>query len=315
MRCPLTYENITEPGKRYSSKGLALLSKNLTNLKDFQFTREQQREQTQIMGTTLSIQGVQPKLRVHLNTTEESFEISEKGSTFILKPQNLLWDSLPENEDLTMHLASTAGIDTPLHGLIYCIDGSLAYWIRRFDRPSLKSPNRIKIAVEDFAQLNNFPRHNKYESSIENITQIIEKHTTFPLLEKEKLFKRIIFNYLVGNENAHLKSFSLMTDKKVIKLTPAYDLINTTLALGDKVNQEIALSLNDKKAELSPDDLLNYFGMDVLKISQRRLEKILKEIIVSTKKWPSLIESSFIPTHMKKDYLNLTRSRLKYLLS
>lgn len=315
MHCPITYEEITQSSNRYSGKGLALLSKNLSTLNDFDFNRDQQHEQIQVLGTTLSIEGAQPKLQVTLNTAESRFEPIEKGSTFYLKPQNLLWDYLPENEDLTMRLAATAGIETPLHGLIYCTDDSFGYWIRRFDRPSLKSPNRLKLAVEDFAQLCGLPRDKKYDGSLEEVAKIIEQYTTFPLLEKEKLFKRTIFNYLVGNENSHLKSFALVTDNKVVKLAPAYDLMNTTLALGDKVMQELALSLNGKKVDITPDDLLNYLGMDLLKISQNRLEKMLKEIIFATRKWPTIIESSFIPPYMKEDYLNLTKARLKHLLS
>lgn len=132
----------------------------------------------------------------------ECFEIVELGGTFILKPPHPIYDELPQNEDVTMRLAKSVGIEVPFHGMIYNIDDSLTYLIKRFDR----LPRGHKVATEDFSQLMGHSRDTKYESSMEKLIPVIEKHCTFPLLEKMKLFRRTLFNFLVGNEDMHLKN-------------------------------------------------------------------------------------------------------------
>lgn len=315
MRCPITYEVIADQDKKYSQKGLKLLSKNITDLKDFPYTRTEQIGQTQVMAAALSIQGVQPKLAVTLNANEEAFEVASAGGTYILKPQNLLWNSLPENEDLTMRLAKSVKLEVPLHGLIYCKDGSLSYWRRRFDRPSLKSPGRLKYACEDFAQLSGANRKTKYQGTMEKVVNVIETYTTFPLLEKEKLFRLTLFNFLVGNGDMHLKNISLLTENQLVRLAPAYDLINTHIAMGEKRQDEIALFLNDKKCNLRSKDFIDYFAIECLKLPQLRIKKIVKEIILATKKWPDIIHISFLAPTLKEDYVHLVNKRLKQLLS
>lgn len=315
MRCPITYEVITDQDRRYSQKGLSLLSKNITDLKDFSYTRNVQIGQTQVMGATFSLQGMQARLNVTLNSAEEIFEIAETASTFIIKPQNILCSCLPENEDLTMRLAKLAGIEVPIHGLVYCKDGSLSYWMRRFDRPSLKSPGRLKFAVEDFAQLSGINRKAKYQGTMEKVAGIIETYATFPLLEKEKLFRLTLFNFLVGNKDVHLKSFSFLTENQMVKLGPAYDLINTHIAMGGKDQKEIALPLNNKTSGLRSIDFIDYFAIDFLKLPQSRIKKIVKEIILAAKKWPEMIHVSFLAPSLKEDYVHLVNKRLKQLLS
>ena len=147
-RCPITYEEINEREK-YSSKGLKLLSPYLKDLKDFPFTAEEQRQEALARASKISIQGVQPKLSVRLSPQKSSFIIVDQKGTYIIKPQNQLYQSLPENEDLTMRLAKSVGIEVPLHGLCYAKDGSLTYFIRRFDRYG-RDKKRMQ---EDFAQL------------------------------------------------------------------------------------------------------------------------------------------------------------------
>lgn len=315
MRCPITYEVITDQNKKYSQKGLKLLSKNITDLKDFQYSRNAQIGEIQVMAAVRSFQGMQPRLNVSLNATNEAFEIKATEGTFILKPQNLLWPSLPENEDLTMRLAKAAGLDVPLHGLVYCRDGSLGYWMRRFDRPSLKSPGRMKYASEDFAQLSGTHKKNKYQGTMEKTVDIIETFTTFPLLEKEKLFRLTLFNFLVGNEDAHLKNLSLLTENQVVKLAPTYNLINTHIITGDKGQEELALSLNNKRNNLKSQDFIDYFAIEYLKLPQTRIKRIVKEMILATKKWPEIIHISFLAPTLKEDYVHLVNKRLNQLLS
>lgn len=131
-RCPITYQLCGE--QKYSKEGLRLLSPRLQNLKDFPFGEEEQLELALKYADKLSFSGVQRKLNAHLAISTEMFEVVPRRGNFIIKPQSPDYSELPQNEDLTMKLADCVGIDTPLHGLMYCSDGSLSYFIKRFDR-------------------------------------------------------------------------------------------------------------------------------------------------------------------------------------
>ena len=308
-RCPITYTPLSSDAVKYSKKGLTLLSRTLTHLNDLPYAQTEQLEKAKNMAIKMSIQGVQPKLSALLNTRQQGFELTEQGGTFIIKPQSNNWAHLPENEDLTMRLAQSIGIEVPLHGLIYCKDESLSYWIRRFDRPSLKSPLTQKLPIEDFAQLSGETRHTKYRSTMEKVAKIIEKFCTFPALEKEKLFKLTLFNFLTGNEDMHLKNFSLITRDNTVSLSPAYDLLNTTLAMGINTREELALPLNGKKNNLKRTDFIDYFAQERLQIMPTLIKAILKEIETKLDHWHEMIEISFLPPPYKLGYKNLLTSR------
>ena len=267
-RCPITYDEVTK-GK-YSIKGLHLLSPRLKELLDFPFSAKEQISIAQDLATKLSIQGVQPKLSAKLNVTVSSFEVVEKFGTFILKPPHHLYEEVPQNEDVSMKLAKLCGIEVPLHGLIYNKDKSLSYFIKRFDRGSKKT----KFPVEDFSQLMGFDRDTKYNTSLEKTITIIEKYCTFPMIEKERFYKLILFNFLIGNEDMHLKNYSLITQDVITRLSPSYDLINTSIIF--KTQEEVALTLNSKKSNLKKYDLVDYLGNWTFD----KTSSIFKEIIL-----------------------------------
>lgn len=301
-RCPITYELCNN--KKYTLKGLQQLSKSLKNLNDFPYTAKEQIQMAAQYASKLSIQGVQPKLSVILNVKKEEFEVVEKNGRFIIKPPHHLYEEVPQNEDLTMRLAKIVGIETPFHGMIYNIDGSLSYFIKRFDR----SRNR-KIAVEDFSQLLGYSRETKYESSMEKVTSVIEKHCTFPVIEKLKLFRIVIFNFITGNEDMHLKNFTLIRNENKIELSPAYDLLNTTIIM--KAKEEIALPIRGKKKKLNRNDFINYFGMDRLGLSESILRNELLRFEKSLSEWNILINNSFLSENMRIQYQNLIADRWK----
>lgn len=194
-RCPITYEPLSaEERGRYSKKGLRRLSSALTSLHDLESSAEEQRREALARATKLSIQGVQPKLSARLAVRKGHFELIDRGGTYILKPQTELFLHLPENEDLSMRLAKTVGIEVPLHGLIYSADDSLTYFIKRFDRVARAG----KLAVEDFAQLSGHFRTTKYDFSMERLAPILERYCTFPAVEKLELFRRTLFSFLIG---------------------------------------------------------------------------------------------------------------------
>lgn len=300
-RCPITYEICHS--EKYSKKGIKLLSKQLNELNDFPFTAQEQIELASQIATKLSIQGVQPKLSVILNLMKKEFEVVERGGLFLLKPPHPLYQELPQNEDLTMRLAKIVGIEVPFHGMIYNIDGSLSYFIKRFDRLSKNQ----KLAVEDFSQLLSNSRDTKYDSSMEKVISVIEKHCTFPALEKLRLFRLIIFNFLVGNEDMHLKNFSLIRRRDKVELSPAYDLLNTSIVL--KATEEIALPLRGKKSRLTSYDLLDYFGLERLGLTEAIIKQELLKFEKSLYPWRSVIESSFLTQKLREKYLELVEKR------
>jgi serine/threonine-protein kinase HipA len=304
--CPITYAPCGD--NRYSGAGLRLLSPGLTFLKDLEYTAEEQRIEAYNRASKMSIQGIQPKLSAKLNIKEGKFDIVDKGGRYILKPQHHLYPEMPENEDMTMRLAGEIGLEVPLHGLIWSKDNSLTYFIKRFDR---KGQND-KVPVEDFAQLAGLSRDTKYEYSMERIVNLIDTYCTFPAIEKIKLFKLVIFNYLIGNEDMHLKNFSIITEDNKVMLSPCYDLVNSTIEY-KKQEEEIALPLKGKKKHLTRNILVDYYGMERCELTSKSIENILETIASSIPRWKELIDISFLSKEMKGKYHDLLDARLRVL--
>ncbi len=304
-KCPLTYE-LSE--LRYSLEGLRSLSPKLTTLNDFPYGKSKQLELALELSDKISFSGVQPKIGAKLNLKNQSFEPAKKGSTYIFKLPHHLYDELPQNEDLTMKLARKAKIDVPPHGLVYAKDGSLLYFIKRFDRHGRK-----KFAVEDFGQLAGLSSDEKYDYTMEKVIVLIDKYCTFNLNEKAKLFRIILFSFLVGNEDLHIKNLSLITEDDVSKLTPAYDLVNSTLVT--KSTEELALPLKGKKSNFKRDDFINYFGKEKLGLNEKIIEEILNELQECLPEWRKLILQSFLTDEKKEAYLSLVANRSNRLFT
>jgi serine/threonine-protein kinase HipA len=305
--CRITYLPCGDAA--YSPKGLALLSKSLTQLNDLPFSADEQRRDAVSRMEKMSIQGVQPKLSATLNVRQQGFDIVDTGGTFILKPQNANFLQLPENEGVTMCMAEKAGIEVPTTGLIRSIDGSFTYFVRRFDR--LKKGQ--KLATEDFTQLLGHNRETKYDASMEKLVDVIEQFCTFPALEKEKLFRLVLFNFLVGNEDAHLKNFSLITRQGKVELSPAYDLLNSTIVLRGAKIEEFALPLAGKKRKLNQDLLVNYYGKTRLKLSDKTILSVLNDLKSALPEWQNLLNVCFLSDEFKEKYHALLLKRAKIL--
>lgn len=302
--CPITYESCD--GK-YSPRGLGKLSRGLTMLHDLPYSASDQVFEAAARAPKMSIQGVQPKLSAVLHTRKKEFMLVNTDGRYILKPQNPQYHHLPENEDLSMRLAAAAGIQVPLHGLLYSKDGSMTYFIKRFDRVGKK-----KIAVEDFSQLLGLSRETKYDASMEKVANVIDQYCTFPAVEKIKLFKLTLVNFLIGNEDMHVKNFSLMTIKGKVELTPVYDILNTTMALADP-QEEIALPINGKKRKLDAGILVDYFARRRLGLNSKIISTVMDELLQAKPAWEKLIEFSFLPDTMKEKYRQLLKTRKEKL--
>jgi serine/threonine-protein kinase HipA len=307
-RCPLTYLPADREG--YSRAGLRRLSRRLEHLALFPYSAEEQRYEASQRAAKMSIQGMQPKLSARLDAVQGCFEIVDSAGTWIVKPQHHVFPQLPENEDLTMRMARAAGIAVPVHGLLRCADGSLSYMIRRFDRPR----RGVKLALEDFAQLTGRSRKTKYDSSMERLVPVLDDYCTFPQLEKLRLFHLTLFCFLSGNEDMHLKNFSLITREGKVELSPAYDLLNTTIALSG-AQEEVALPLQGKKRHLRREDWLHYWARERLGLTSRSVQSVLSACRKAMPLWLSLTERSFLSPDMKGAHLALLRNRSELVCS
>ena len=305
--CSITYQPCDD--KKYSDKGLKLLSKNLTQLKNLPLTQEEQLREAAIRADKMSIQGVQPKLSAKINVKDEVFDVVDRGGEYILKPQNNFYPELPENESLTMKLAGLIDIDVPISGMIYSSDERFTYFIKRFDRYGRNK----KLSLEDFAQLAGKSRETKYDYSMEKLVTLIDTFCTFPAIEKVKLFRITIFNFLIGNEDMHLKNFSLITRDNKIELSPAYDLLNTTIVV-PRTQEEISLPIAGKKRNLSAKILIDYFAKERLKLNDTIISQVLNKINTGWNNWENLLKISFLSNEMKEKYFELMNKRKKVII-
>nr|WP_288982098.1 HipA domain-containing protein [uncultured Allomuricauda sp.] len=303
-RCPITYELCGTA--KYSEKGLKMIAPKLTHLNDLPFTAAELRREAVNRAKKLSIQGVQPKLSATISVVGQEFKIVDQFGTYIIKPQNDLFPQFPENEDISMRMAKEFGLEVPLHGMVYAKDGSLSYFIKRFDRYGKGK----KYATEDFAQLTGNTRDTKYRFTMEKMVPIIEEFCSFPAIEKAEFFKRVIFCYVTGNEDMHLKNFSLITKRGMTTLTPAYDLLNSSIAIKNP-DEEIALTLKGKKSNLKASDFIGYYAKERLQLNNKTIELILEQMQKVIPKWKELVEISFLSDDMKERYFNILESRLK----
>lgn len=301
--CPITLEPVADD-VLYSKAGLRALHPNLQDLTPLQLSGEEQLREARLRADKMSVQGVQPKLSAILKPKEARFEIVDCHGRFILKPNPPPFEEVPANEALTMTLAGAAGIEVPLHGLLPAADGSWVYFIRRFDRIG----RNARLHQEDFAQLVGAGRETKYNSSLEQVARVVETHCTFPAIEKAKLARLLLFCFLTGNEDMHLKNFSLVLRDGVVRLAPAYDLLNTTLVL-ENAMEESALPLHGKKRKLTRNDWLDYFCRERLMLPETILSGILSDLQDGLEKWTELIQRSQLSAPRQQAYLGLVWER------
>lgn len=263
----------------------------------------------QIVVKSVAVTGVQPKLSLQLEKAKETPRLTIVGlyGDFILKPTSEQYSELPQNEDLTMHLAELAKIKTAKHSLIRLKSGELAYITQRFDRDKGR-----KIAVEDFCQLSENLTEHKYRSSAEKLGKIVHQYTANKGFESQRLFELILFSYFVGNADMHLKNYSLIENKiGEFELSPAYDLLNTALVIPDD-REESALTINGRKNKLTRSDfdaLANSF-----QINKKSAQTIYKKFEKIQPKWLELIQNSFLSEEMKANYQNLIQKNMEKIL-
>ncbi|RBL89090.1 toxin HipA [Chitinophaga flava] len=247
----------------------------------------------------IAVTGVQPKLSVtleHINGSNQDSRLTIVGlwGDYILKPQHPGYHMMPENEDLTMHLATLFKIQVCQHTLLKASDGSMVYLAKRLDRENGK-----KIHMEDFCQLSEFLTENKYKGSYEKIGKLITKYCTNKGLDLLNYFELVLFSYLTGNNDMHLKNFSVLHRGKEVLLSPAYDLLNVNL-VNPADDEDLALTLNAKKKRLKLSDIIAF--ADSLNIPEKVRQNTFVKFMSINDKVESLIDASFLDEDSKNSY-------------
>lgn len=186
----------------------------------------------------ISLSGAQPKFSIVVDDDKLRYIREGEQGTFILKPRPTAYqiinrDFCVANEHVTMQIASQVyGIETAANALCFFDDGTPAYITRRFDVHS-----KGKYKQEDFAALLGYTKDNagsnyKYDkASYEECAEVIHRYVKAKLIDIRRFFRIILFNFVTLNDDAHLKNFSLIERNGEYRLSPAYDLINTSLQL------------------------------------------------------------------------------------
>ena len=255
--------------------------------------------------TTLT--GVQAKLSLDVNHGQKNepdrFTIVGLWGRFILKPQTDTYRSLPELEDLTMHMAEAAKIAVVPHGLIRFDDGELCYITRRIDR----QPDGSKTAMEDMCQLSERLTEYKYKGSYEQIAKMIKKYSSTPQLDLVNYWEVVVFSWITGNSDMHLKNFSLYKTPLGFCLTPAYDLLSTLIVMPQDT-EELALTLNGKKRKIKRSDFEK--AMTASGLNEKVIQNMANKFGKAISKWIDLIDNSFLPNDMKREYKRLIIKRV-----
>jgi serine/threonine-protein kinase HipA len=262
--------------------------------------------EAQKLAGKLSISGVQPKLPVRLEGN--TLLPVARDSQYILKPQTQEFTQLPQNEYLCMQMGSQFGLNTALSLLLELSDGSPAYLVKRFDR--FKKGKRMeKLACEDTHQI--IGGTDKYAGSHEQIAKVICNYCNFAPLELQRFFEMTIFNFAIGNGDAHRKNFSLLTNQNgVVALSPAYDLVSSRLVISQEA-EEMALTVNGKRNRLKRDDFLAF--AESIGIEANYAEGKIEELLALAKEFTNRVSRSALSAPLQERFLEIITERLDRL--
>lgn len=262
---------------------------------------------------SITVPGVQPKLSlgwikdVLTDGHQARLTILDAlDGNFILKPQNALYSQMPENEHLSMKLADLFKIKTVPSAMIRLLTGELCYITKRIDRNSDGSKNHMI----DFLQI--LELENKYKGSMELVGKKIGELSSNTLLDKRRFFELAVFNYIIGNNDMHLKNFSMFKDHHFgWVLSAAYDILNVKIILPiDK--DDTALLLGGKKQNFN----IGYFNRlaEVLGLNEKQIQTIFNRVPVWKPKALQLIENSFLNENNKLAFITLVEERVRLFI-
>ncbi|NLL27452.1 MAG: HipA domain-containing protein [Bacteroidales bacterium] len=261
-----------------------------------------------VVESSVTVPGVQPKLS--LGFIKDVLKDGNKGrltvmgalgGNYILKPQNETFSQMPENEHLTMRMAELCSISVIPSTLIRLKSGELSYLTKRIDRTETGE----KIHMLDMFQI--LEAFDKYKSSVEKVGKAVAEHSSNTLLDLLRLFEVVLFSYITGNNDMHLKNFSLILSNKNWTLSPAYDLSNVNLHL-PKDLEETALTIGGKKRKLTKSDFIN-LGLS-FQLTEKQILNTFNRFINAEKKMKREIKISFLSAENQIKYIELLQDRL-----
>lgn len=306
MNCLICYKSLGETEVDFHTKCLkkefGLKQMPAINIDE----KELKKHAKELIEANTTITGVQPKLSLWLEESKQNlrFTILNNRSNFIIKPTNEAYPFLPENEDLCMHLASELNIKTAKHSLVRMPSNNLAYITQRFDR--IKDE---KLASEDLCQLTESLTEHKYRGSYEKTGRTIRQHSSQPGFDALTFFELLLFSYIIGNADMHLKNFSMLenSDGNFV-LSPAYDLLSTFLVIENEPEQ-LSLTINGKKNKIKKTD----FDMlaKSLSLTEKQRDNSYKKFIGKKDKIEWWIQNSFLPNNQKEKLQDLINARIE----
>ena len=256
-----------------------------------------------------TVPGVQKKLSLHLfsegNTPRLTLVNYPTG--YILKPQVSEFEALPQAEHLVMCMADASGISTVPHALIMGKD-SPVYITKRVDRIFTKNKMQM-LAMEDFCQLDLRLTQDKYKGSYERCAKIIERYSSRKGLDITELYLRLVFSFLVGNSDMHLKNFSLIETEEgsgKYVLSPAYDLLPVNVIMPED-KEQFALAMNGKKTHIRRKDFLVF--AEECAMTRSSAEKMIAMLVSKKEKLLAMCQNSLLPEHLKERLASLIEER------
>ncbi|WMI70062.1 HipA domain-containing protein [Mangrovimonas sp. YM274] len=263
-----------------------------------------------IVERSVAVPGVQAKLSMSLIKEAQDHPdtrltvVGALGGQYIFKPPSDKFPEMPENEHVTMRIAEAFGIRVVPSSLIRLASGELSYITKRIDR----TESGEKLHMIDMFQITE--AFDKYKSSMERVGKALDSYSENTLLDKIFYFELALFVFLTGNNDMHLKNFSMMESLSGWVLAPAYDLLNVTILLPEDT-EELALTLSGKKKKLKREHF-ELLGKG-LGLTEKQISGSFKRMHKNKPKAFKWIESSFLSKTMKEAYTTLLETRYKQL--
>lgn len=259
-----------------------------------------------VVERRIAVPGVQPKLSLSLVSdyfTEEGNRftvVGALGGNFILKPPSETFPEMPQNEHVTMRIAEAFGINTVKSSLIRLDSGELSYITKREDRTDTNE----KIHMLDMFQI--LEAFDKYKGSMEKVGKAVGTYSSNTLLDKLYFFELAVFSFLTGNNDMHLKNFSLIQRGANWVLSPAYDLLNVSI-VNPEDDEELALTLEGKKKKLGKEHFVR-LG-EKLELNRKQIDGVFRRFSVSKEIALSWIRNSFLSEEYQEKYIDLLEAR------
>ena len=257
-----------------------------------------------------TVPGVQKKLSLHLLSEKNKPRLTlvNYPTGYILKPQVEQFEALPEAEQLVMTMADTIGISTVPHALMRG-DGDLAYITRRVDRVEDGEHTKM-LAMEDFCQLDLRLTQDKYKGSYERCAKIIERYSCRKGLDMAELFMRLVFCFVAGNSDMHLKNFSLKETEpgnRIFRLSDAYDMLPVNVIMPED-QEQLALTINGKKRNIHKKEFR--ILAEACEISLNVAERMIRRVCGLKEKLFKQIDMAYLSEEQKEQVKILVQERM-----